>query len=117
MSKCGFVLCRCFVWLATEGLEHSALKSNCIILCFCDFHLAVVTSDLASILETCTEFQSECFTHELTLLFEMLKNILSLLLCKAPLAGGAGRKCVSFECPFTSLHYGISVEAQAQALT
>lgn len=64
MSKCGFVLRRCFVWLATEDLEHSALKSNCIILCFCDFHLAVVASDLASIPETCAEFQSECFMHE-----------------------------------------------------
>lgn len=84
MSKCGFVLRRCFVWLATEDLEHSALKSNCIILCFCDFHLAVVTSDLASILETCTEFQSECFTHELTLPFEMLKTSLVYCFAKLP---------------------------------
>lgn len=66
-----------------EDLEPSALKSNCIIPCFCDFHLAVVISDLASILETCTEFQSECFMDELTLLFEILKTF--LVSCSAKL--------------------------------
>lgn len=85
-----------------EDSEHSALKSNCIILCFCDFHLAVVTLDLASMLETCTEFQSECFTDERTLLFEMLR--FSSLLCKAPLAGiGTRGKYMTFEGP--SFHY------------
>ena len=85
-----------------EDSEHSALKSNCIILCFCDFHLAVVTLDLASMLETCTEFQSECFTDERTLLFEMLR--FSSLLCKAPLAGiGTRGNYMTFEGP--SFHY------------
>ena len=85
-----------------EDSEHSALKSNCIILCFCDFHLAVVTLDLASMLETCTEFQSECFTDERTLLFEMLR--FSSLLCKAPLAEiGTRGKYMTFEGP--SFHY------------
>lgn len=67
------------------------------------FAPGIVTSDLASVLETCTELQCECFADELPLLFQIVKNILSLLLCQAPLAGeGARQKRVSFEWPFIS---------------
>lgn len=103
MPKGGFVLHRCYGWLETWGFGTCCLEIKSHKTMLLRFSPGIVTSDLASILETCTELQRECFTDELPLLFQIVKNILSLLLCQAPLAGeGARQKRVSFEWPFTS---------------
>lgn len=112
--KVGLCFTDVMVGWQPEDLEHSALKSNRVGLCSCAFRLAVVTLDLASVLETCRKLQSKCFTDELTLLFQIVKTSLAYYFAKLlRQEKGSDRNVYLLSGP--SPHCWISIEARAQA--